>query len=132
MTVRNKDESIRDQLKELTSNAYAPYSNFRAAAAVVDEKDRLHFGVNVENQSYPVGTCAEAAAIAAMRAAGGTHIRGLYLLSDPNVEAVPCGACRQRLAELGDDDTQIVTFQADGGQKTFKLLDLFPMSFRYR
>jgi cytidine deaminase len=127
-----EDEEIRGQLKKLTSNAYAPYSNFRVAAALVDEQDRLHFGVNVENQSYPVATCAEAAAIAAMRAAGGRHIKRIYLLSDPNVEVVPCGACRQRLAELGDDETCIVTFRADGGRKAFKLRELFPMSFRFK
>jgi cytidine deaminase len=126
------DKNIRERLKDLLRNAYAPYSNFRVAAATVDEGGNVHYGVNVENQSFPVATCAEAGAIAALLVAGGKRIKKLYLLSDPNIEAVPCGACRQRLAEFGDEDTLIVTFRKDGDVSTFPLGKLFPHSFRFK
>ncbi len=50
--------------------AYAPYSQFQVGAAIEDENGHIHTGVNVENAAYPVGSCAEAGAIAAMIGAG--------------------------------------------------------------
>jgi cytidine deaminase len=127
----SKDEILK-QLKKLLSRAYAPYSNFRVAVAVVDEKEKIHYGVNVENQSFPVGTCAEAAAISALRASGGERIKKIYLLSEPNVQVVPCGACRQRLAELGDPSMGIITFGPNGEEKILSLNELFPNAFRFK
>jgi cytidine deaminase len=124
--------AIFSQLKKLIVRAYAPYSEFKVAAATVDEAGKVHYGVNVENQSYPVGVCAEAAAIAALRAAGGLKIDRIYLLSDPNIQVVPCGACRQRIAELGSATTQIVTFAEDGKEISWTLQELFPHAFQFR
>ena len=126
------DDEIRDELKRVLSNAHAPYSKLLVAAAVIDENDRDYYGVNVENQSFPVGTCAEAGAISALRVAGGTRIKRLYLLSDPNVEATPCGACCQRLAELGDANTLIIVFRKNGSPSALPLEELFPHSFRFK
>jgi cytidine deaminase len=102
------------------------------AAAVVDENGNIHYGVNIENQSFPVGMCAEAGAISALRVADGKRIRKLYLLSSPNTKALPCGACRQRLAELGDADTTVVTFDKNGYQTNYSLEELLPHSFRFK
>lgn len=52
------------------SAAYAPYSRFRVGAAVLLSDSSLVSGANIENASYPVGTCAE-------RVALGTAITGL-------------------------------------------------------
>ena len=127
-----KQTDIFAALKSLLARAHAPYSGFRVAAAAVDEGDEPHFGVNVENQSYPVGTCAEAGALSALRVAGGMTVKRLYLLSEPDYGVVPCGACRQRLAELGAPDLAIITFDAAGNEKTYTLEELFPHGFRFR
>ena len=74
--------------------AHAPYSGFRVGAALRDEAGRIHAGCNVENAAYPVGTCAEAGAIAAMIAAGGRQIRAILVLADSPAPVTPCGACR--------------------------------------
>jgi hypothetical protein len=60
-------------LPALLSRSYARYSNFTVAAAVIDDEGRVHYGVNVENAAYPVGTCAEQTAIGAMITAGGSR-----------------------------------------------------------
>lgn len=41
-----------------------PYSNFRVGAAILTERGSIVTGVNVENASFPVGTCAERCAAA--------------------------------------------------------------------
>jgi cytidine deaminase len=132
MTPAAKSSDIYDHLRLLLSRAYAPYSEFRVAAAAVDEREVMHYGVNVENQSFPVGICAEAAAITALRVDGGSQIKKIYLLSEPNIEVVPCGACRQRIAEFAVSDTQIITFTKKGDPIIYSLEELFPHAFRYK
>jgi cytidine deaminase len=126
------DKAVRDALADLLKNSFAPYSNFHVAAAVVDENANTYYGVNVENQSFPVATCAEAGAISAMHRGGGKKIKRVYLLSSPNVRVVPCGACRQRLAEFSEPATPIITFHEDDHQSTFQLEELFPHGFKFK
>ena len=56
--------------RRMMPHAYAPYSKFHVGAAVRGEDGAIHGGCNVENAAYPQGLCAEAAAIAALVAAG--------------------------------------------------------------
>ena len=68
------DDTLLARADEARAHAYAPYSGFRVGAAVRDERGNVHTGCNVENAAYPLGTCAETAAIAAMISAAGTRI----------------------------------------------------------
>ena len=56
------------------SKAYVPYSHFQVGAVIETETGNIFSGCNVENASYPEGTCAEAGAIAAMAMGGDTLI----------------------------------------------------------
>ena len=96
------------------ARAHAPYSGFAVGAALVDDAGGVHAGCNVENAAYPVGTCAEAGAIAAMIAAGGRQIRAILVLADSPAPVTPCGACRQRIREFAGPDTPIVSAGPDG------------------
>jgi cytidine deaminase len=110
------------------ANAYARYSGFAVGAAVLTEAAEIFAGANVENVSYPVGTCAEAGAVAAMVAAGGRRIVEALVVSAGG-EATPCGACRQRLREFADDSTPIHTASLDGIVRTSRLGTLLPEAF---
>ncbi|QRE76051.1 cytidine deaminase [Methylobacterium aquaticum] len=111
------------------ARAHAPYSRFRVGAAIRDEAGAVHAGCNVENAAYPVGTCAEAGAIAAMIAGGGRRIAAILVLGDGEALVTPCGACRQRIREFAAPDTPIHVAGPQGVRKTFTLDELLPASF---
>ena len=109
--------------------AYAPYSRYAVGAALADESGRIFAGCNVENASYPVGTCAEAGAIAAMAAGGGRRISAILVLADGPELVTPCGACRQRIREFGTADTPVHLADPGGVQRTLALGELLPFAF---
>ncbi len=109
--------------------AYAPYSRFAVGAALRDEHGAIHAGCNVENAAYPVGTCAEAGAIAAMIAAGGRQIRAILVLADSPAPVTPCGACRQRIREFAGPDVPIHAAGLGGLLFRATLEQLLPASF---
>lgn len=113
MTIDN--QTVIDAAIEVRDRAYADYSGYRVGAAIVDDAGRLHVGCNVENASYPLGTCAETGAIAAMIAAGGRRIRTIAVAGGGETlgECTPCGGCRQRIHEFADGDTRILLFDGN-------------------
>ncbi len=116
-------------LQPLLSRAYARYSNFTVAAAVIDEHGAVHLGVNVENAAYPSGTCAEQTAIGAMVTAGARRIDKVLIAAGSNAVVQPCGACRQRIAEFASDACQIVSVQNGLATRRVAFWELLPESF---
>ena len=110
---------------------HAKYSDYFVGAALFDENDQLYLGCNVENAAYPLGSCAEAGAIAAMIAGGGTRIRKIAIAGGGKelTACTPCGGCRQRIHEFADDDTEIIVRNADGDWVSYTIDELLPASF---
>ena len=107
----------------IAERAYAPYSDFHVGAAIRARDGRIFEGVNVENASYPLGICAERAAIA--RAVGEGCRPGE--LEEIAVTAAPCGGCRQWLYEFR---LERVTFKnAEGEIVSRTPAELLPESF---
>ncbi len=109
--------------------AYAPYSQFQVGAAIEDENGHIHTGVNVENAAYPVGSCAEAGAIAAMIGAGGRKITRIAVAGRGDLLCTPCGGCRQRIREFAAADMDIFICDEQGLRQRFTLAELLPHSF---
>jgi len=109
--------------------AYAPYSNFRVGAAVLDEQGQVHAGCNVENAAYPQGVCAEAAALSTMVLAGGRRATALLVVGEGPTPVTPCGGCRQKLREFAAPDTPVLVADGVGVQRWFTLEELLPHSF---
>ncbi len=118
-----------DLARTMRARAYAPYSGFAVGAVVRGESGKLYGGCNVENAAYPQGTCAEAAAIAAL-VAGGEHrvTEALVLAGGPDLVS-PCGGCRQRLREFAGDATPVHLCSIDGEMRAVTLGALLPLSF---
>jgi cytidine deaminase len=111
------------------ANAYAPYSAFTVGAAVRTDKGTIFAGANAENASYPVGTCAEAGAVAAMVAAGERVIVEALVVGGGEALVTPCGACRQRLREFAAPHMEVHVAGPEGVRASFTLDALLPFAF---
>jgi len=115
--------------KQAMAKAYAPYSNYPVGALVVTQNGETFAGCNVENASYPEGNCAETAAIAAMVIAGHQRIQKIYIMSQDDQGATPCGGCRQRIREFADNNTPVILCSPSGVQQRLALGELLPHAF---
>ncbi|WGJ16477.1 cytidine deaminase [Methylocapsa sp. D3K7] len=111
------------------SRAYAPYSGFAVGAAVRTQSGVIFSGANVENSAFPVGTCAEAAAIAAMIVAGERRIAEVLIVAEGNALVTPCGACRQRIYEFAEADAKIYVAGIVGIRAAYTMGALLPVAF---
>lgn len=128
MTTGEREEALFREAREAMGRAYAPYSGYRVGAALESEDGRRFAGCNVENASYPVGMCAEQAALGSAVAAGARRFRRLALVVSGDEPASPCGKCRQVLAEFGTE-LEVLSRGADGGHRRWRLADLLPDAF---
>ena len=126
MDIANK---LFSKAQKSRQNAYAPYSKFKVGAAIYSDDLQIYTGCNVENVSYPCGTCAEAGAISAMIASGGKHIIEILIIADGTQLITPCGACLQRISEFSNEETLIHLANSNGIQKTLNIQDLLPYQF---
>ena len=115
--------------RDCLGRAYAPYSKFPVAAAVLDEEGRVFTGVNVENASYGLTMCAERVAIFTAIAAGAKKLRALALTSKTGGTLMPCGACRQVMAEHFEPSAPVYSDTGKDRYKTTSLRDLLPKAF---
>lgn len=129
MLMPHSAPDLRDAATAARENAYAPYSNFKVGAAMRGASGKIYIGANVENVSYPVGTCAEEAALAAMIVAGETEVIEAYVIADAPEPVPPCGACRQRLKEFGKDDVTVWMGTTDGKEEATTIGELLPGAF---
>jgi cytidine deaminase len=123
---------LRALAAETAAHSYSPYSHFRVGAALLLETGEIITGCNVENCSYRLTSCAEQAAIARAVAELGPSIR-LRAVAIANLNhsaSMPCGACRQTLAEFGPDSTLILYPGEDDTPLETTLGTLLPHAFR--
>ena len=115
--------------KTASQQAYAPYSGFYVGAALSDRNGKLYRGCNVENSAYPIGCCAEQAAVAAMILDGGQKIQDIVIFSQKTNPCPPCGACRQIIHEHSDAHTRVHLINADDSISSYSVTDLLPHAF---
>jgi cytidine deaminase len=79
--------------------AQAPYSRFKVGAALLTSTGEMVTGANVESASFGLTCCAERVALFKALTAGHTKFRALAVVARLAGAPMPCGACRQLLAE---------------------------------
>lgn len=131
LSANERQELIRRAVS-IAEAAYAPYSKFRVGSAVLGQAG-IYAGTNVENASWGLSLCAERSALSAAIAAGDREIRAIAVacidadLSGPTAGLMPCGACRQWIAELAPEATVLIANRAE----EYSIDDLLPSAFRF-
>lgn len=124
--------SARDLLRRARAarrHAYAPYSRFPVGAALLTRDGRVFTGVNVENASYGLTTCAERTAVVSAVAMGARDFVAIAVSGpDDDAPCPPCGSCRQILHEASPE-LWVVTAGADGEPAATPLRVLLPAPF---
>ncbi|EXM11551.1 cytidine deaminase-like protein [Fusarium oxysporum II5] len=120
---------LRERAVAAKATAYCPYSQFRVGATVLSSEGELTSGANVENASYPVGTCAERVALGTAVTSGHRGFRAIAVATDIAPPASPCGMCRQFIREFCTLDTPVIMFDKNEDFVIAKLRQLLPMSF---
>ncbi len=82
--------------------AYSPYSKFQVGASLLAADGTVFDGCNVECLSFGLTLCAERSALVSAVSAGQRNFLAIAIVADTDTPVAPCGACRQLLAEFGD------------------------------
>jgi cytidine deaminase len=125
---RRTDE-LREAARAAFERAYCPYSHYPVGAAVRTASGAVHVGCNVENAAYPLGICAETAALAAMALAGERRVVEVVTVTNGPTPGTPCGGCRQRIREFADPQAVVHATSVDGAVVTMTMAELLPHAF---
>ena len=108
----------------------SPYSNFKVGAALLTKSGEIIGGANVESASYGLTCCAERIALFKALTDGKKNFVAVAVVARCDGGALPCGACRQLLAEYAPGAT---VFTADSDDlksiRTFTVEELIPEAF---
>ncbi|WP_416177025.1 cytidine deaminase [Dialister sp.] len=112
---------------EVRKNSYSPYSLYPVGAALLAEDGSIYTGCNMENVSYPASLCAERNALGSAIADGKRKFRAIAIVGSPEDYTMPCGICRQVLAEF--HVPLIICGKSEDDYRTYTLEEIFPAAF---
>lgn len=115
---------------KVQEKAYAPYSGFLIGSAILDSKDQIFTGCNVENSSYGGTVCAERVAIwKGISEKMKLPIKEIVVVSSEKDKWPPCGLCRQVMAEFCSPKTLVHFGNNKKEFLTMTFGDLLPEAF---
>jgi cytidine deaminase len=110
--------------------AVAPYSNFKVGAALLARNGEVITGANVESASYGLTCCAERVALFQALTSGRTDLVAIAVVAAAPAGPMPCGACRQLLAEYAPEAVVwVADARALGAIREFRVQELLPQAF---
>jgi cytidine deaminase len=110
--------------------AVAPYSRFLVGAALLTKRGEVITGANVESASYGLTCCAERVALFKALTEGKRDFVAVAVVARAAGGAMPCGACRQLLAEYAPQARVLVAdAQALRTIREFTVAELLPGAF---
>lgn len=129
MSAHDPDPELVAAALEVRLQAYCPYSRYQVGTAIRTAAGAVIVGCNVENAAYPLGSCSEAGAVAAMVAAGERDIVEVVVVTNGDRPGAPCGGCRQRLSEFADPDVPVHMVAVSGASWSTTVAGLLPHAF---
>lgn len=110
--------------------AVAPYSKFKVGAVLLTKSGEVIGGANVESASYGLTCCAERVALFTALTSGKRNFIAVAVVARIDGGAMPCGACRQLLAEYAPDAKVFVADSNDLGKiSSYTVKKLLPGAF---
>jgi cytidine deaminase len=127
--------SVKQQLiaaaAEARRKAVAPYSKFQVGAALRTREGEIVTGANVESASYGLTCCAERVALFKALTSGARDFVAVAVVARASGGPMPCGACRQLLAEYAPGaKVWIADSIRPGKVRTFTVARLLPSAFK--
>ncbi len=116
--------------------AYAPFSHYKCGSALLDIRNRIHVGCNIETIDFTLTTHAEMDAINDMIKTGVFKLKILACaVQSSSGYALPCGLCRQKIREFATGpEAEIIAINLNQrGQirhvSVTTIGDIYPMPF---
>jgi cytidine deaminase len=129
MAKNGKQQLIAKAVKA-RRDSVAPYSKFKVGAALLTTGGEIITGANVESASYGLTCCAERVALFAALTQGKRNFRAIAVVARMKDGPMPCGACRQLLAEYAPDaEVWVADSRAPRKIRTFTVRELLPGAF---
>ena len=126
LTEKEKNELVSKAFRA-SKNSYSPYSGYKIGAAIMTDERRIFTGTNIENSTYGATVCAERVALFKAVSEGYRSFSAIAVASE-DVFPVPCGICRQVIAEFCNDITVLVA-EEKGKYREYSLSELLPDRF---
>ncbi len=139
LELSEKDKKLVLAAREASENAYAPYSNFHAGAALMLENGELIKGNNQENADFTDGLCAERVALFYANANYPNVKVEVMAITAKNANGLvkepahPCGSCRQAIVEAEVRFNHPIRLILDGAKKIMVVESaesLLPFAFK--
>ncbi len=110
--------------------AAAPYSKFKVGAALLTRNGEVVGGANVESASYGLTCCAERVALFKALTDGKKNFIAVAVVARAPGGPMPCGACRQLLAEYAPvAKVWVADSRALDKVREFTVRELLPAAF---
>ena len=124
------DRELMEKAELVSKNAYVPYSRFQVGAAIECGDGSVFTGCNVENAALGSTICAERTAACKAVSEGHRDFKRIAIYAESKDYCMPCGACRQFLAEFAPD-MDVLCAKAGGRYVSYRLKELLPHTFNY-
>src|SRR6266705_536214 len=103
MAAKSEQQRLIRAAAKARQLASAPYSKFKVGAALLTKSGQIITGANVESASYGLTCCAERVALFNALTAGKRNFSAIAIVARVPGGPMPCGACRQLLAEYAPE-----------------------------
>src|ERR1039457_749316 len=129
IAMTSKRDLVRAAAKA-RQRAVAPYSKFKVGAALLTRSGEIVTGANVESASYGLTCCAERVALFTALTAGQRNFVAVAIVARVPGGPMPCGACRQLLAEYAPHaKVWVADSRALRSVKEYSVRELLPAAF---
>jgi cytidine deaminase len=130
MAAKSEQQRLVRAAAKARELACAPYSKFKVGAALLTKGGEIITGANVESASYGLTCCAERVALFSALTQGKKDFVAVAIVAAIPGGPMPCGACRQLLAEYARSaKVWVAHSRTPGIVREFAIPELLPAAF---